>query len=120
MAAALQGLGRVAHSRACKKPSASSRLAPHIVADGRKLTHTAGLSGFPKRAQRRSGSSCTQGRPAGLPCGMPGIGEEIEGAMQQAPQWERQSMVILVQPPTSGLPARSSKGHFRVTFAQPT
>jgi hypothetical protein len=24
--------------------------------------------------------------PAGLPCGMPGIGEEIDGAMQQAPQ----------------------------------
>jgi hypothetical protein len=39
-----------------------------------------------------SGSSCTHGMPAGLPCGMPGIGELIEGAMQQAPQWGRQSM----------------------------
>lgn len=27
--------------------------------------------------------------PAGLPCGMPGIGELIDGAMQQAPQWSR-------------------------------
>lgn len=29
--------------------------------------------------------------PAGLPCGMPGIGEEIDGAIQQAPQPGRQS-----------------------------
>jgi hypothetical protein len=27
-----------------------------------------------------------------LPCGMPGIGEEIDGAMQQAPQFGRHSM----------------------------
>lgn len=33
--------------------------------------------------------------PAGLPWGMPGIGDEIEGAMQHAPQPGRQSM-----PPT--------------------
>jgi hypothetical protein len=33
-----------------------------------------------------------QRTPAGLPCGMPGIGDEIEGAMQQAPQPGRQSM----------------------------
>lgn len=33
-----------------------------------------------------------QRTPAGLPWGMPGIGEEIEGAMQQAPQRGRQSM----------------------------
>lgn len=30
--------------------------------------------------------------PAGLPCGMPGIGDEMLGAMQQAPQVDRQSM----------------------------
>jgi hypothetical protein len=30
-----------------------------------------------------------QRTPAGLPCGMPGIGEEIDGAMQQAPQPRR-------------------------------
>jgi hypothetical protein len=39
--------------------------------------------------QRCASSSCTQRMPAGLPCGMPGIGERIEGAVQQAPQWER-------------------------------
>src|SRR3569832_611667 len=31
-----------------------------------------------------------QRTPSGLPCGMPGIGEEIDGAMQQAPQPARQ------------------------------
>jgi elongation factor P len=30
--------------------------------------------------------------PAGLPCGIPGIGDEMEGAMQHAPQPGRQSM----------------------------
>ena len=34
-----------------------------------------------------------QGVPAGLPSGMPGIGLVIEGAMQQAPQLERQVSV---------------------------
>jgi hypothetical protein len=31
-----------------------------------------------------------QGTPAGLPSGMPGIGDEIDGAMQQAEQALRQ------------------------------
>jgi hypothetical protein len=31
--------------------------------------------------------------PAGLPSGIPGIGEEIEIAMQQAPQSERHSII---------------------------
>jgi len=30
--------------------------------------------------------------PAGLPFGMPGSGEVMEGAMQQAAQWGRQIM----------------------------
>lgn len=30
--------------------------------------------------------------PAGFPCGSPGIGEEIDGAIQQAPQPGRQSI----------------------------
>ena len=34
----------------------------------------------------------THGMPAGLPWGMPGIGEAIDGAMQHAPQPGRQSM----------------------------
>lgn len=34
--------------------------------------------------------------PAGLPCGMPGMGDEIDGAMQQAPQPGRQSTAYLL------------------------
>lgn len=30
-----------------------------------------------------------QGMPAGLPCGMPGMGDAIDGAVQQAPQCGR-------------------------------
>ena len=43
--------------------------------------------------QRMSASSCTQGTPAGLPSGMPGIGLVMDGAMQQAPQPGRQVAV---------------------------
>jgi len=32
--------------------------------------------------------------PAGLPPGIPGIGEEIDGAMQQAPHRGRHFMVL--------------------------
>jgi hypothetical protein len=39
---------------------------------------------------RMASSSCTQGTPAGLPSGMPGIGLVIDGAMQHAPQPARQ------------------------------
>jgi elongation factor P len=39
-----------------------------------------------------------QRMPAGLPPGMPGIGEEIEGAMQHAPQPARQlTLSLLIQ-----------------------
>jgi hypothetical protein len=58
--------------------------APHISADAISCPHTAGLSGRPKIMQRT---------PAGLPCGMPGMAELMEGAMQQAPQPGRQFMV---------------------------
>jgi hypothetical protein len=67
-------------------------LAPHICSVGRRLAQTAGRSGWPKIAQEKSGVSCTHGMPAGLPCGIPGIGDEIEGAMQHAPHPERQSI----------------------------
>jgi hypothetical protein len=33
-----------------------------------------------------------QRTPAGLPCGIPGIGDEMDGAMQQAPHPIRHSM----------------------------
>ena len=71
---------------------ASLRMEPHISSVGRKLTQNAGRSGFPKIAQRILGNNCTHGTPAGFPCGMPGIGEVIEGAIQHAPQWDRHSM----------------------------
>jgi hypothetical protein len=47
---------------------------------------TAGRSSIPKIRQRLSVVNWMQRIPAGLPPGIPGIGEEIDGAMQQAPQ----------------------------------
>lgn len=40
--------------------------------------------------QRLASLSWTQRTPAGLPSGMPGIGELMDGAIQQAPQPGRQ------------------------------
>ncbi|HUG13047.1 MAG TPA: hypothetical protein VMM36_18660 [Opitutaceae bacterium] len=59
---------------------------------GRSEVHTAGRSGFPKSAHRPSGVSWMHGVPAGLPCGIPGIGELIESAMQHAAQPTRHSI----------------------------
>lgn len=61
---------------------------------GRRLEHTAGRRGSPNRLQRSWASSCTQGTPAGFPMGMPGIGEEIEGAMQHAAQPDRHASIM--------------------------
>jgi len=61
-----------------------------MLAVGRSEAQTLGLSGWPKMRQRLSSDSWAQRTPAGLPSGMPGIGEEIDGAMQQAPQPRRQ------------------------------
>jgi len=75
---------------------ACSRESPHISADGLSELHTAGRSGWPKIAHALSAVSCTQRTPAGLLMpstrGMPGMGDEMEGAMQQAPQPGRQFM----------------------------
>lgn len=65
---------------------ASKELRPHISGLGRRFTHTFGRWGMPKRRQRFSSVNCTQRTPALFPPGMPGIGEEIEGAMHQAAQ----------------------------------
>jgi hypothetical protein len=46
-------------------------------------------------------SSCTQRTPAGLPCGMPGMGEVIDGAVQQAPQPWRQCMAAMLSAPAA-------------------
>jgi hypothetical protein len=64
--------------------------APHISTLARKLTQTNGRRASPKIAQRLSSVNCAQRTPAGLPFGIPGIAEEIEGAMQHAPQPLRQ------------------------------
>jgi hypothetical protein len=90
--------------------SAAARDPSHISSVGRKLVQNAGRSGRPKIAQRKSGKSCTQGIPAGLPLGMPGIGDVIEGAMQHAPQPERQFMLSRAKNATAE--RRQSEGHF--------
>ena len=63
---------------------------------GFSAAHTAGRSGRPNIAQRRSAVSCTQGTPAGLPAGMPGIALLMDGAVQQAAQYARHSMAVWV------------------------
>lgn len=63
---------------------------------GRSWLQTAGRSGRPYRRQRSASSSWTQGVPAGLPLGMPGIGELIDGALQQAAQAGRHSMAAML------------------------
>jgi hypothetical protein len=55
-----------------------------MAAAGRKETHTAGRPLRPYRRQRPSAVSCTHLAPASLPRGIPGMGDEIDGAMQHA------------------------------------
>jgi hypothetical protein len=64
---------------------ACARVSPHISCDGFRLLHTAGRSGCPKMRQRWSSSNCIQRSPAAFPFGIPGIGDEMDGAIQQAP-----------------------------------
>src|SRR3546814_9477852 len=71
---------------------ASSLLSPQTSMSASNAEHTAGRSGWPKIRHRLSTDNCTQRSPAGLPWGMPGIGELMEGAMQQAPQPSRHFM----------------------------
>ena len=52
---------------------------------------TEGRSGEPNSLQRESPSNWTQGIPAAFPYGIPGMGLEMEGAMQQAAQPPRHS-----------------------------
>jgi hypothetical protein len=84
--------GCVASSNRVNQFMASSRDAPHISAEGCSPPQKGGRCGRPNTLQRNSSSSCTHGTPAGLPFGMPGRGEVMEGAMQQAAQEGRQFM----------------------------
>lgn len=67
----------------------------HISGDGWSPAQTLGRRGEPKILQRCCASSWTQGVLAGLPLGIPGIGLEMEGAVQHAPQSGRQSINVL-------------------------
>ncbi len=86
--------GRVASSNRVNQFMASSREAPHISAEGCSPPQKAGRCGWPNTLQRSSSSSCTHGTPAGLPFGMPGRREVMDGAMQQAAQEGRQFIGI--------------------------
>lgn len=88
----LLGQGAVACSSSVSHASASWREVPHISSEGDSPLQQAGRSGRPKRLHCNSAVSCTQGTPAGLPWGMPGMGLEIEGAMQHAAHPVRHSM----------------------------
>lgn len=61
-----------------------------MSSDACKPEQQAGRSGWPKIAQRKSSINCTQGTPAGLPSGMPGMALVMEGAIQQAAHRGRQ------------------------------
>ncbi len=78
--------GRVSLSMSPSRASASAADLPHMSLRALSPTQTAGLSTLPNRAQRLSAVSWTQRKPAGFPAGIPGIDEEIDGAMQHAPQ----------------------------------
>ena len=80
------GDGSVCRSSQVSQVMASTRLLPHSCAVGRNDTHTACRAESPNKRQRACSSSCTQRAPAGLPVGLPGMGEVIDGAMQHAAQ----------------------------------
>jgi hypothetical protein len=65
-----------------------------MAGSGRKRAHTSGRSGRPNNMHKLPALNCAQRTPAGLPCGMPGMGLLIDGAMQQAAQRGRQSMRV--------------------------
>ena len=71
-------------------------LSAHISAEGCRPLQTAGRAGCPKMRQRASSPSWTQRTPAGLPSGMPGIGELMDGAVQQAPQPDRHCIAVAI------------------------
>lgn len=87
--------GSVLVSSSARIWSACSLLLPHMDSVGLREAQTVGRPGIPNSRQRLASSSCTQRTPAGLPWGMPGIGLEMEGAMQHAPHPLRQEIIAL-------------------------
>ena len=92
--AARYPVGRVCTSSAFSQIIALCRSSPHMVVEGCSEAQTAGRLGSLKIRQRFWTSSWMQRAPAGLPAGMPGIGLEIDGAMQHAPQPGRQASSV--------------------------
>ena len=88
--------GAVADSSRASQIIAWLRESPHISRPGASPEQNAGRSGLPKMRHAFSSSNCTQRIPAGFPAGMPGIGLVTEGAMQQAPQPGRHSMICVL------------------------
>jgi len=62
--------------------------------DACSWAHTNGLVSWPKSLHRESSANWMHRTPAGLPKGMPGMGELMDGAVQQAPQPLRQEKVM--------------------------
>jgi len=71
---------------------ASLALLPQTIFSALKPPHTFGLSGEPNRSHFKSLFKWIHLTPAGLPLGIPGMGEEMDGAMQHAPHLGRQSI----------------------------
>lgn len=86
--------GSVASSNRASQANACARDSPHISTEGCSPPQNEGRSVRPNTLQRSSSSSCTHGMPAGLPCGMPGSGEVMDGEMQHAPQAFRHCKVM--------------------------
>ena len=76
----------VASSKSNRISSAFSGPPAQMKSSLSKAEQTAGRSGWPKILHRLLSLSWIQRTPEGLPFGMPGMGELIEGAMQHAPQ----------------------------------
>lgn len=84
--------GVVSASSLIRYKSAASRCVKHISRLACKLAQTFGRNGDVKILHMKLSASWTQRVLAGFPCGIPGIGLEIEGAIQQAPQSIRHSI----------------------------
>lgn len=83
-------VGAVTRSSSFSHVIACSREVPHISSDACSPAQNAGRSGWPMIAQPFDAVSCMQRTPAGLPWGMPGMGDVIDGAVQHAPHPARQ------------------------------
>lgn len=85
-------LGFVFSSSISRIDIASSFVSPHISPEGFRPMHTFGLSGLPNSLHRLFSVSCMHRIPAGFPSGIPGMYEDMDGAVQHAPQPTLQSM----------------------------